>query len=138
MNVTKLFSLTVLLATTLFASGCSVQSGAAKIEQGFDSITSSIQELDKSVQSERTGENEYRLWQESNESFKGFDSAQMRVVSKQLCPIGYYQTSRQARSNSELKDSDLDCIGGSCKYSLEWHIRCQDVPEEEFSLFGKT
>lgn len=138
MNVTKLSNLTLLLAAAALASGCSVQSGAAKIEQGFDYVVSSINDLDNAVQSEKVAENEYRLWQEANQSFKSFESSKMRVRSKQLCPIGYYPISRQARSNSELHESDLNCVGGSCQYTLEWHIRCQDVPEEDFSLFGKT
>jgi len=138
MNVSKLSSLTTALVATAVISGCSVQSGAAKIEQGFNAVASTIDKLDSPVQSEKIAENEFRLWQETNHSFKSFESTQMRVLSRELCPIGYYPVSRQARSNNELKGSDLDCLDGSCQYTLEWHIRCQDVPEEEFSLFGKT
>ncbi|BBP45756.1 hypothetical protein THMIRHAS_11290 [Thiosulfatimonas sediminis] len=138
MNLTKISSSMVLLSVVFFAAGCSVQGGAEKIGDGLGAIATSIQQFDADVQSEKVAENEFRLWQTSNESFKNFESQKMRAVSKQLCPIGYFITSRQMRSSSELKASDLECIGGTCQSLLEWNIRCQDVPEEPFSLFGKT
>lgn len=138
MNVTRIFSLSAAIAAVVLASGCSVQGGAAKIEAGFSAIAHSMQKFDEPVQTEQVGENEYRLWQTSFESFKNFDSMNMRTTSKQLCPIGYYQTSRQVRSNAELKETDAECVGGTCKSTLEWYIRCQDIPEEPFTLFGKT
>lgn len=130
-------SLSLLVAVSFFASGCSVQSGAAKIEQGLSAIGHSLQKLEEDVHSKPLAENEYLIWQSSHESFKSFDSSHFRTVAKQLCPIGYVPLSRQARKDGELAASDALC-DGECGYTLEWHIRCQDVPEEPFSLFGKT
>ncbi|MBN2647514.1 MAG: hypothetical protein JXR44_06995 [Thiotrichales bacterium] len=118
-------------------SGCSVQTGAAKIEQGFSILGDAMLTLDEPVYNQALAANEYRIWQDANESFKSFDSIHFRSVAKELCPIGYIPLSRQALKMGELSSSDTQC-NGACQHRLEWHIRCQDIPEEPFTLFGKT
>ena len=137
-NRIKNWALVAVSVTAL--SGCSsVGSVADSIGASLASAGDSLQLAMGSVQAVQVSEDVFDLIERFDEPIKGFDSWSMRVKAKQVCEEGYIYQSRHAFKEGEFAKSHEPCVEGqSCRYALEWRIKCKKVPYEPFSLFGKT
>ena len=130
----------------LIFSGVVVMSGCSTISKGVDSVGQGVvalgegfEKIATDVQVEALSDQKFALSQIFQEPVSTLDSWAMRIESKALCPDGYIYENRNARKVGGFEWSHAECAAGSdCRYQLEWRIQCQDVPEEPFSLFGKT
>ncbi|WP_130537498.1 hypothetical protein [Thiomicrorhabdus indica] len=154
-----------LLLSSIFASGLLLQgcstldSGIEKMADFSDSVEESLQSAfveievtelsDQEVQKGGFGGSleaiadkkygkEYRLSRSINDTIQDLDNRALHAKSRTLCEQGYVKLSEQAITQGTLKENSLDCVSGNCKYQLNWHIRCQDIPEQPFTFFGKT
>lgn len=140
--------------------GCStIDSSIAKVSSAYDRVELSLQSAMVEIEVEQLtdtqkqkggfgGEvegfvekaygNEFILARQVNDTATDLDNRAMHAKSKSLCEKGYVKLSQQAVAKRSLKDTSLQCVSGDCRYQLNWHIRCQDVPEQPFSLFGKS
>ncbi|WP_319379842.1 hypothetical protein [Thiomicrorhabdus sp.] len=136
----KKFGLSFLACSALFSlSGCSsISSGVESVGQGVYGIFESWEKTAVEVSAEPLAKDEFLLATEKSGPVTGFDSWPMRIKAREVCPDGYIYLSRQAQKQGEFADSLTQCSDQNCDYKLEWRIRCQEVPEEPFSLFGKT
>ena len=136
----KSIGMLVLGLSALSLSGCStisdgmdaVGSGLVSAAEGFDQATSDV------VVEQKT-DDQFVLTEYFYEPVRKLDSWSMRIEAREACPQGYIYLNRFAQKDSLFAESDAQCENEmSCKYKLEWLIKCQDVPKEPFSLFGKT
>ncbi|MBF6058452.1 MULTISPECIES: hypothetical protein [Thiomicrorhabdus] len=136
----KHFGLSLLTCSVLFSvSGCSsISSGVESIGKGVYNLAETWEKNTVDVSSKPLTEDEFLLATDVRGPVTGFDSWPMRIKAREVCPDGYIYLSRQAQKQSEFANSLTQCSDGDCSYKLEWRIRCEDVPEEPFSLFGKT
>lgn len=81
---------------------------------------------------------QYVLSRAMNTTATEFDNRTMHLKSKQLCESGYVKLSEQALAKQSLKDTTYQCATEDCRFQLSWQIRCQEVPEQPFSFFGKS
>lgn len=91
----------------------------------------------EAVARDRYGD-EYRLSIWVNDTIHSLDNGVLHSQSQSLCANGYVKLSQQAFKRGRLKETSLACVNGDCEYQLKWHIRCQAVPKQPFSLFGKS
>jgi predicted small secreted protein len=132
---------TALLALSLtLLAGCSTVTGSVDaVGQGVVSLGHKLQSMTGDVQVEEIEADNFKLSERFNEPVIGFDSFAMRAKAREVCPTGYTYQSRQATKAGEFATSHEQCAGtSSCTYTLEWRIKCEDVPYEPFTLFGKT
>ncbi len=128
------------IGLTLLA-GCSTMTGGVdSIGQGVLSFNDKLQSVTGHVQVEEIDDKSFKLTEVFYEPVTNFDSFAMRAKARESCPDGYVYESRHAKKTSELAYSHEQCVGtDACSgYTLEWHIKCEDVPYEPFTLFGKT
>ena len=63
---------------------------------------------------------------------------QMDHKARALCPKGYIREHAYAyQAGKRFAASEMDCAAGDCTHDLIWIVRCDDVPQEPFSIFGK-
>ncbi len=132
---------TSLLAISLtLLAGCSTVTGSVDaIAQGVVSLGDKLQSVTGHVQVEEIDEENFKLSELFYEPVTSFDSLAMRAKAREACPKGYTYQSRQAKKAGEFAYTHEQCVGGnSCGYILEWRIKCEEVPYEPFTLFGKT
>lgn len=68
-----------------------------------------------------------------------YESRALTKKADQLCPIGFSYLLRQAHSEHEFATDHQQCaVGQDCQFTLQWRIRCGNIPREPFSLFGKS
>lgn len=68
-----------------------------------------------------------------------FSSNSIENEAEEVCPLGYNILSKNAGKASEFEYNDFTCAAGaSCGYVLEWRIQCEEKPQQETSIFGKT
>jgi len=137
----KLTGTLALVSLGLFTlSGCStIADGVNSAGKGMVTVGEGFEKLTSDVSVEKLSEDRYRLSETFNEPVTSLDSWAMRIEAREVCTEGYVYLSRNARKTGGFAYSDLQCTGGmSCSYDLEWRIKCQDVPKEPLSLFGKT
>jgi len=130
----------VALGFSLLAlSGCSTLSnGVDSVGKGVVYAGEGLEKVTHDVNVEKVNDERFNLSTEYNEPVRKLDSWAMRIEAREVCPKGYVYLSRNARKTGGFAYSDTQCQGGmSCSYQLEWRIKCQDVPDEPFSLFGK-
>ncbi len=121
-------------------------SGCSTIGDGMDSAGSAVVSLTEAtaqsisdINVEKLGDKKYSLVQSFDEPVRSLDSWAMRIESREVCPEGYVYLNRKAVKSSLFASSDNECVAsGSCHYELQWQIRCEAIPEEPFSFFGKT
>ncbi|WP_051144813.1 hypothetical protein [Thiomicrorhabdus sp. Kp2] len=141
-QMTKSKSLVVmaLSVSALNLTGCStiadgmdaVGSGVVYVAEGFDKVASE-------VAIEKKADDQFVLTENFYEPVRSLDSWSMRIEARDVCPQGYIYLNRFAQKTSGFAYSDAQCEADMpCEYKLEWLIKCQDVPKEPFSLFGKT
>jgi len=121
-------------------SGCStISDGVDAIGSGVVYVAEGTQKLTTDVTVEKESDGKFILQQSFNQPVKSLDSWAMRVEARELCPEGYIYLNRNALRSGGFGVSDADCtISGACDFQLQWRIKCQKVPQEPFSLFGKT
>lgn len=121
-------------------SGCStVSKGVDSLGQGIISLGESFERAATDVEVKKLADDQFALAQTFEEPVKSLDSWALRIEAREVCPDGYVYLSRNARKAGGFAYSEAQCSGEmDCTYQLEWQIRCEDVPEEPFSLFGKT
>ncbi len=132
---------TSLLAISLtLLAGCSSVTGSVDaVGQGIVSIGDKLQSVIGHVQVEKIDEENFKLSELFYEPVTSFDSIAMRAKAREACPKGYTYQSRQAKKTGEFAYGHEQCVGGNaCGYTLEWNIKCEEVPYEPFTLFGKT
>lgn len=149
-----------IFASSLFLQGCStLDAGIEKVADFSDSVEESLQSAFVEIQVKELSEQEvqkggfggsleaiadksygkeYRLSRSVIDTIQELDNRAMHAKALTLCEQGYVKLSEQAISQRSLKDHTLECVSGNCQYQLNWHIRCQDVPEQPFRFFGKT
>jgi len=130
----------LLSAGLLGLAGCStIGSGVDSVGAGVVSVAESVEKIATDVNVEKVAEEQFTLSQEFAEPVTSLDSWAMRIEARAVCPQGYVYLNRNARKSGGFAYSDADCVGGaSCAFNLEWRIKCEDVPDEPFSFFGKT
>jgi len=140
MNLKVHTGLVVLGFSLLGLSGCStISSGVDSVGEGIIYVAEGIEKVPSDVKVWKVSEARYDLSLEFYEPVKSLDSWAMRIEAREVCPDGYIYLSRNARKSSGFAYSEAQCEGEmSCAYQLEWRIKCEDVPDEPFSLFGKT
>ena len=63
---------------------------------------------------------------------------QMDHKARALCPKGYVREHAYAyREGGRFGLDEISCSAQDCRYDLVWIVRCDDVPQEPFSIFGK-
>jgi hypothetical protein len=135
-------------AVGLLVSGLSVfaLAGCSTLSDGVDAVGKGVVYIGESVETAtsdvtvvKVDEDIYALSETFYEPVKSLDSWAMRIEAREACPKGYVYLSRNARKTGGFAYSEVQCEGEmSCAFNLEWRIKCQDVPDEPFSLFGKT
>lgn len=130
----------LLLTIPIFLSGCStLSSGVDAVGNGVVTIAEKAQQITADVKVNKIDNENFELQTSFNEPVKSLDSWALRIEARELCPDGYVYDNRNIVKSSSLNHSDADCIAsGSCAYTLQWRIKCQEVPDEPFSFFGKT
>lgn len=138
MQVTLVPSILILNLAVL--SGCSmVTNSVDTVGQGVVSVGDYVQSVTGKVQAQKLEDERFLLSEIYYEPVTTFDSWSMRAKARELCPKGYIYLSRQARKQAEFAYSHEQCSGEkACGYHLEWQIKCEKVPYEPFTLFGKT
>ena len=129
-----------LLLTPFILNGCSTLSDSADaVGSGVVYIAEGVQKTVADVQVKKIDESNFELQTSFNEPVQSLDSWAMRIEARKLCPDGYIYENRNAIRAGAFGESDAACLAaGNCTYKLNWRIKCQDVPEEPFSFFGKT
>lgn len=124
----------------LSLSACStVTSGIDSVGHGVVSVGESMQRKIADVEVKQLKQDQFFLAQSFHEPVNSLDSWALRIESREVCPQGYIYLSRNARKMGNFAYSAEQCYGEmNCSYKLEWQIQCADVPEEPFSLFGKS
>ncbi|GKT12044.1 MAG: hypothetical protein ISEC1_P1018 [Thiomicrorhabdus sp.] len=130
----------LLVVGVALLSGCStIDSSVDSVGSGMVSAGDSLQSLTGNVQTKKMNEKTFHLTEFYHEPVTTFDSWSLRSKAREVCPGGYVYDSRQALKMGKFADTHSECANdASCGYALEWRIRCEDVPYEPFSLFGKT
>lgn len=131
----------VSLGLSLFAlSGCStMSSGVESVGKGIVYVGEGIEKMTTDVKVEKVDDERFNLSVTFHEPVKTLDSWALRIEAREVCPKGYIYLSRNARKTGGFAYSEAQCEAEmSCGYALEWRIKCEDVPNEPFSLFGKT
>lgn len=127
------------ISLTLLAGCSSVTGGVDAVGQGIVSLGDKLQSVTGHVQVKKIDEENFKLSELFYEPVTGFDSLAMRAKAREICPKGYTYQSRQAKKAGEFAYTHEQCVGGNgCGYTLEWNIKCEEVPYEPFTLFGKT
>ena len=130
------FTKAALLSLSFMAiSGCSsmdatvnsIANGMNKLSDWTDFQTVEVAQLDQDY---------FKLQTKVDEGLISFSNRSLRHAAKQACPKGYVLESQQALNNGALLNSQ--CSGNSCQHDLTWVIRCKELAEEPFSIFGKT
>lgn len=115
MLLEKVFKILMLLLAALLLSAC------AQVE---------VTELD---------EDKFLLEQARSGMPTKYKSRAMDKQAKKVCPIGYRPILRQTFAEQEMATHRAQCaIGANCNFKLQWQIECTDIPDEPFSLFGKS
>jgi len=65
------------------------------------------------------------------------DGFQMDYKARSLCTRGYLKDEVYALAPRKLAVNHAACVTADCRYTLVWKIRCEEVPQEPFSIFGK-
>lgn len=65
------------------------------------------------------------------------DGFQMDYKARELCPKGYLKEEVYALRPAKFAVNHAACVSAECHYTLVWKIRCDKVPHEPFSIFGK-
>lgn len=127
------------ISLTLLAGCSSITGGVDTVGQGVVSLSDKLQSATGNVQVKKIDDENFKLSELFYEPVNSLDSLAMRAKAREACPKGYTYQSRQAQKAGEFAYSHEQCVGGyDCGYTLEWNIKCEDVPYEPFSLFGKT
>ncbi|WP_157760455.1 hypothetical protein [Thiomicrorhabdus arctica] len=127
------------ISLTLLAGCSSVTGGLDAVGQGVVSLSDKLQSMTSDVQVKKIDDDNFKLSELFYEPVGSLDSLAMRAKARESCPKGYTYQSRQAKKAGEFAYSHEQCVGGNgCGYTLEWNIKCEDVPYEPFTLFGKT
>lgn len=121
-------------------TGCStIGKGVDSVGAGVIAIGEGFEKMATDVTVEKVESDQYALAQTFHEPVASLDSWAMRIEAREVCPEGYIYLNRSARKSGGFELSDADCAAGAaCSFKLEWQIKCQEVPDEPFSLFGKT
>ena len=124
----------------LSLTGCStISDGANSVGAGVVWLAEGATQITTDVDVAKTDDKHYVLKQSFNQPVTSLDSWAMRIEARKVCPDGYVYVNRNAVKSGALGVSGADCAAShSCGYELQWRIKCQDVPQEPFSLFGKT
>lgn len=130
------------LALMTGLSACSsLQSAENKVQSSVDIEVKALNSSEKErgdLNEDQQKAAEYQLSRLIDAPVKNLDNRAMHLKAKQLCEEGYVKLSQQAISSDMIKDTDLGCVSGGCQVQMNWHIRCQKVPEKPFTLFGKS
>lgn len=120
--------------------GCSTLSDSMDyVGNSIVSASEATVQFTSDVKVEALEDKQFALAQTFNEPVRSLDSWAMRIEAREACPEGYVYLNRNAVKSAGFGIVDSECVGtGSCSYELQWRIKCQDVPDEPFSLFGKT
>jgi len=65
------------------------------------------------------------------------DGFQMDYKARTLCSRGYLKDEVYALAPRKLAVEHATCVTADCRYTLVWKIRCEEVPQAPFSIFGK-
>lgn len=135
----KQAGLVALGISLLTLSGCStISNGVDSVGKGVVYAGEGLEKATHDVSVDKIDDEHFNLSVEYHEPVRKLDSWAMRIEAREVCPKGYVYLSRNARKTGGFAYSDTQCQGEmSCSYQLEWRIKCQDVPDEPFSLFGK-
>ncbi|MDA3806711.1 MAG: hypothetical protein PF440_02260 [Thiomicrorhabdus sp.] len=127
------------ISLTLLAGCSSITGGVDTVGQGVVSLGDKLQSVTGNVQAEKIDDENFKLSELFYEPVNSLDSLALRAKAREVCPKGYTYQSRQAHKAGEFAYTHEQCVGGNgCGYTLEWNIKCEDVPYEPFTLFGKT
>jgi hypothetical protein len=127
------------ISLTLLAGCSSITGGVDTVGQGVVSLSDKLQSATGNVQVKKIDDENFKLSELFYEPVISLDSLAMRAAARESCPKGYTYQSRQAHKAGEFAYTHEQCVGGNdCSYTLEWNIKCEDVPYEPFTLFGKT
>lgn len=128
------------LAGSLFLAGCSTMNDSVNtVGKSVVWVAEGATKLATDVSVEKIDDKHYVLQQTLAQPIKSLDSWAMRIQAREVCPEGYIYENRNAVKLGAFAQSDNECVGGqNCGYELKWRIKCQKVPKEPFSLFGKT
>ncbi len=127
------------ISLTLLSGCSSITGGVDTVGQGVVSLSDKLQSVTGSVQVKKIDDENFKLSELFYEPVNSLDSFALRAKARETCPKGYTYQSRQAKKAGEFAYTHEQCVGEKdCGYTLEWNIKCEDVPYEPFSLFGKT
>lgn len=127
------------ISLTLLAGCSSVTGGVDAVGQSVVSLSDKLQSVVSDVQVKKIDDENFTLSELFYEPVSSLDSLAMRAKAREVCPKGYTYQSRQAKKAGEFAYSYEQCVGGdNCGYTLEWNIKCGELPYEPFTLFGKT
>ena len=134
------FKTILLAASVILLSACStIDDSVDSFGRGMLSVGDSLQSVTGNVQTKKVDEKRFHLTEGYNEPVTTFDSWSLRAKAREICPTGYLYENRQAYKMGAFGKTHEQCADkSSCAYVLEWRIRCEEVPYEPFSLFGKT
>ncbi len=65
------------------------------------------------------------------------DGFQMDYQARELCPEGYVKEEVYALRPAKFEFDAVACVSEACRYTLVWKVRCDEMPQEPFSIFGK-
>ena len=121
-------------------SGCStINDSANTVGESVVWLAEGTTKLTTDVKVDKVDDKNFILQQTFNEPVKTLDSWALRIEARELCPEGYIYTNRNAFRDAAFGEANNECLANSrCQYQLQWRIKCQQVPQEPFSLFGKT
>lgn len=132
MTISRNIAIALAGATLL---GCSTMDSAVNsIANGMNKVSEWT--VFEDVKIEKMDTDYFKLETQVNEGLSSFNNRGLRNAAKQSCPVGYVLESQQALNNAALLSSQ--CEGGNCQHKLVWVIRCKELAEEPFSIFGKT
>jgi hypothetical protein len=80
-----------------------------------------------------------KLWQleQQYDEPPVLDGFQMDYRARSLCSQGYLKEDVYAVAPRKLADDHAACLSADCRYTLVWKIRCEQMPQAPFSIFGK-
>ena len=140
-NIKRLILISSLVISMPMAlNGCSaIGKGVDAVGSGVVAVAEGVQKVTADVKVNKIDNENFELQISFNEPVKSLESWAMRIEARELCPDGYVYENRNVVKSSQFNEYDADCVSSAnCTYKLNWRIKCQDVPEEPFSFFGKT
>jgi len=129
-----------LVGALALLSGCSsLDNSVTTVVQSVQSATTQVLDFTATddIQVEQLAQEHYRISMVVDEALHDFDNRALRGAANQSCPKGYVFESRQALNNGTLLNRDCTSPT-SCQHQLIWTIRCKELAEEPFAIFGKS